>query len=62
MKLKKFVRWKNVAIVTNKTSTGYQSPDITINEDNLTGSGMVEPEILAQASKPSNQYRVNLKL
>ena len=55
---------KNVAIVTpTKPAAGYQSPDITINEDNLTGSGMVEPEILAQASiKPSNQYRVEFEV
>ena len=39
---------KNVAIVTpTKPAAGYQSPDITVNEDNLTGSGTVDPEILA---------------
>jgi len=55
---------KNVAIVTpTKPAAGYQSPDITINEDNLTGSGTVDPEILAQASiKPSNQYRVEFEV
>ena len=55
---------KNVAIVTpTKPAAGYQSPDITVNEDNLTGSGTVDPEILAQASiKPSNQYRVEFEV
>ena len=51
---------KIVAIVTpTKPAAGYQSPDITIDSDNLNGGGKVEPAILAQASIfPKNQYSV----
>jgi hypothetical protein len=51
---------KNVAIVIPmKPAAGYQSPDLTINEDNLNGGGKIEPAILAQASiVPKNQYIV----
>ena len=55
---------KNVAIVTpTKPAAGYQSPDLTINEDNLSGGGMIEPAILAQASIfPKNQYTVKFDI
>jgi len=55
---------KNVAIVTpTKPAAGYQSPDITINESNLSGGGTVEPALLAQASiRPNNQYLVEFEV
>ena len=51
---------KNVAIVTPfKPAAGYQPPEITIIEDNITAGATVMPQILAQASlKPGREYEV----
>jgi hypothetical protein len=51
---------KNVAIVTpTKPAAGYRSPELTVDENNLTGGGTIEPMILAQSSLTSNnQYSV----
>lgn len=51
---------KNVAIVTPfKPAAGYQPPEITIIEDNVTAGATVMPQILAQASlKPGREYEV----
>ena len=51
---------KNVAIVTPfKNAAGYIAPDITINELNSSGGGLVTPSVLARSSiKKSHQYKV----
>ena len=51
---------KNVAIVTpTKPAAGYRAPELTVDENNLTGGGTIEPMILAQSSLTSNnQYSV----
>ena len=51
---------KNVAIVTPfKNAAGYIPPDITINQSNTSGGGIVTPSVLARSSiKKSHQYKV----
>ena len=51
---------KNVAIVTPfKNAAGYIPPDITINQSNTSGGGVVTPSVLARSSiKKSHQYKV----
>ena len=51
---------KNVAIVTPfKNAAGYIPPDITINQSNTLGGGVVTPSVLARSSiKKSHQYKV----
>ena len=55
---------KNVAIVTpTKPAAGYKQPDITINQNNLTGGGQVDVSILALSNSASGtQYIVEFEV
>ena len=55
---------KNVAIVTpTKPAAGYQSPDISIISENISGGGTVKPSILAQGSLAGeSRYRVEFNI
>ena len=51
---------KNVAIVTPfKNAAGYIPPDITINQSNTSGGGIVTPSVLARSSIKKSPFAMH---